>query len=92
MRITTVIALACLLAACSEPPECIHVCNKFGGTSSVIRSEAEFVVKCNDGAFFDEDNPKKCEPHGGLRNRTNLHSHSHPACFCRDGSMMDGEE
>jgi hypothetical protein len=68
-------------------PESVQkICENFGG---VKRYEPpQWVVKCKDNAFFGEDVPERCTPHGGLESRTNLNGFIGNEVFCEDGSLM----
>jgi hypothetical protein len=83
------IAISDFALQAGMPEECTNICTPFGGAKTYIGSTHEWVVRCSDGAFFNEDAPSKCDAHGGLDRRTDLGSRS-LNCFCKDGSIMDG--
>ncbi len=81
-----------VLSACSDPPEfCKNACKPFGGAGWWDVNKEEWVVRCNDDAFFNSDSPEKCSPHRGVKARTNIGSRG-IICHCGDGSLMgDGK-
>lgn len=84
------IVVMLLAAACGSAPvpqRATELCKNFGGVRSYYSPDWKMVTTCNDGAFFSSFDVANCGPHGGVRDTTDLGTHSADV-FCNDGSLM----